>query len=528
MTTKAAKLPSAGTSWLLVVLVALFLLRIAVAAMQPVTSTEAYLWLLGLRWEAANFSGPGGLPLLAILLDPPGPDGTWILARLVSPISAAFATAGAWWLTRILIPEKNSLAPWLAAAAWNLLPAVNPATLKFDSAMPFAAAWIWFAALSVRAIQSSKIHTKPGTSPLLWWALAALAGTLAAWISYAFWLVPAALLLFAVTRPGPCLRQPGFYLAFALLALAWAPIFLWNSKSEWIAFAGTTATRLLSFGWQYSLDVAISLLRGAGIMSAPILLAAAAWSAVRASRSDTARCVVPLLVPAALAIVFTLWNGVETALPLWLPLSLVALPWILREISMESLRTSNAPRLLALALLLTGMQSALLPLTAGVLLSFEAPWSDLSARLRRAAFIHQAAGKSSLFFIAPDAQTAAALSYHLLQDPDHEALVSGFPPVFVHESQFLSDQFGLWPRYDEFFETPQPQPGEMFTEQFTEQQGINPYIGRSALYLSTESPEDLPQTIRSGFSRILPLEEIFTSQGIWFLYLCEDYQGAPL
>lgn len=506
-----------------VLLVALFVLRAVLAAVLPLTGAEAYQWLLGLRWEPASFNGPGGIAWLAITLDPPGTGGSWIFARLVAPLSSILATAGVWWFARLLAPGRGHPAPWLAAAAWNLLPGINTAALSLDPRLPFTAAWIWFAAFCIRALQTSKHRSEGGFSASTWWLLAALAAAIGARFSYTFWLAPCALVLFACVRPAQCLRSPGFLLSFPLLALACVDLWLWNRETGWIAFAGTTTARWMSFGGPQSLDALVALLRGAGVAAVPWIFGASAWCAFRFRRSPSARLMLPLLLPATFAAVMELWNGQQSTLPLWMPLAAVAIPWAASGLFREAASIAKMRRFAALALLLTALQAALA--AAGVaMIHREPPWSDLAARLRRAALIHQAAGEAPLFLVAAGAQPASALAHPLLQAGDRDALGTGFPPVFVIESQFLSDQFALWPRYDEFVAAPPPAPGEYFTEQH----GVNPYIGRSALYLSTEAPDALPQTLRGGFSRVIPLEEISTHAGVWYLYLCEDYQSAPL
>ena len=77
--------------------------------------------------------------------------------------------------------------------------------------------------------------------------------------------------------------------------------------------------------------------------------------------------------------------------------------------------------------------------------------------------------------------------------PDH-------PPVYIPESQDMVNQFSFWPRYDEFVElkpgTPRPE-GEVYTEE----NGINPFVGRDALFIRSGEKEHVPHNIRLHFNR---------------------------
>ncbi len=56
-------------------------------------------------------------------------------------------------------------------------------------------------------------------------------------------------------------------------------------------------------------------------------------------------------------------------------------------------------------------------------------------------------------------------------------------------------------------------------------------MGRSALYVSAEAPDELPQTIKAAFATVTPLEQI-PQPGRplrpLYIYLCENYQTLPL
>jgi hypothetical protein len=117
------------------------------------------------------------------------------------------------------------------------------------------------------------------------------------------------------------------------------------------------------------------------------------------------------------------------------------------------------------------------------------------------------------FFIAEDQNLAAVLGYYLPGE-------GTYPPVFVPESPDLSSQFSLWPSYADFVES-----DRVADEYFQEQKGVNPFIGRNAIFLGY----DLPQTIKGAFLDVRPLRKICTPDGRELtIFLCLGYQTLPL
>ena len=100
-----------------------------------------------------------------------------------------------------------------------------------------------------------------------------------------------------------------------------------------------------------------------------------------------------------------------------------------------------------------------------------------------------------LFLIADQRDRASELSFYLR---DKRVEGPGHPPVYIVESQDIVNQFSFWPRYDEFVEAPPnvpPPEGEVYTEEG----GINPFEGRSALYVQSSRNDALPRNIRAAF-----------------------------
>jgi len=104
-----------------------------------------------------------------------------------------------------------------------------------------------------------------------------------------------------------------------------------------------------------------------------------------------------------------------------------------------------------------------------------------------------------VFLIGNKYQTAASLAFYMT---DHRVEGPGHPPVYIPESQNIENQFSFWPRYDEFVIPP---PGTVKTDtDFSEEQGVNLFEGRNALFITDESrtgAERPPGSIDAGPGR---------------------------
>jgi hypothetical protein len=134
-----------------------------------------------------------------------------------------------------------------------------------------------------------------------------------------------------------------------------------------------------------------------------------------------------------------------------------------------------------------------------------------------------------LFLIADARDRASEISFYLR---DKRTEGPGHPPVYITESQDMVNQFSFWPRYDEFVEikpgTPRPE-----SEVYTEENGINPFAGRSALFIRDGEKEGVPHNIRAAFQSAEPVGTIEVRRygkllRIWQVSLCRNYRTLPL
>ena len=134
-----------------------------------------------------------------------------------------------------------------------------------------------------------------------------------------------------------------------------------------------------------------------------------------------------------------------------------------------------------------------------------------------------------LFLIADERDRASEISFYLR---DKRVEGPGHPPVYIVESQDMVNQFSFWPRYDEFVEAPSnvPRPeGEVYTEE----SGINPFEGRSALYVQSSRTDELA----AQYSRRLSVDgkgchdrgpPFRAKMREWRVFLCRNYRTLPL
>ena len=488
---------------LLLSLALLTLLRWMWLAPQELPPSGAYLALCGHSPSVAYFDGPGATAV-GVALGTQWAGANALGAALLWPVFAALATLAIYLLVAPLIGRPGAAA---AAVLLNLLPAFNAAALYPTCAMPVTMFALGFAACAWRALETSAIG---------WWlgvGTCAAGGLLFGYLA-SFFLPALAVVMLASHRWRPQFLEPGFWLALILPLAVLASLIVWNMEHGWVHFIGGT--------WQTATTLDLrrvpQALASAAFGASPFVLPALAvglWFALR--HLPRARPGKFLALPAFLAALIAAYLALQgsPAEAAGLVASALAIPLVVR---LPAPPAVVAVLFFGAALWTAGGLALRQPsppaVTAGVVREIEA--------LRTAGTTDPAA---PVFLVARDAALASALALHL---PDTSFVPAGHPPVYVVESPYADSQFSLWPKYDQFVEAPQPGV-EAAQDPFTEQDGINPFLWRSALYITPQKAEDLPQAITAAFANNRLLAEITTPSGqILRVYLCSEYETMPL
>lgn len=127
------------------------------------------------------------------------------------------------------------------------------------------------------------------------------------------------------------------------------------------------------------------------------------------------------------------------------------------------------------------------------------------------------------FLIASTPGLAALLGSRINADYPERP---GAPSVFAAESPSMGSSYAFWPSYPDAVAAGKPD------NLYTEEKSASPFLGRNALYITTESKEELPQTITGAFGAVgllkeLPVEMNGRTQTIR-IYQCEEYRSLSL
>lgn len=494
---------------ILSLIVAVCLLRWLWNAHHDLSPEEAYLALSGHIPAIGVLEGPAGTPfLVASGVKIFGPSA--LGATLFWGLLAAATSFGLYYL---LAPIVGTPAALIGAVFLNLLPVFNTAALVPSSGLPIACVGVFFFAFAWRALNQ----------PSLWfWISAGLSAGVGLLFSYAALLLLPALLILLLTshRWRRQWKSLGVMLAIIPSLIVLMLLLLWNQRNGWVHFIGGT--------WQTSSTLHIgnllpALLNAATAVTPLIFVALVIAFLSSASQVSVTRKAKILLLPASLFLTASLYAALQGSIPsnttglLGAALSLGLLAWITVLLSEQA-----AKILLRVALLTAAVWTSLM--------FVKTPQRAAEVNAEVAGFVESLRRQmteddnSPVFLIAQTPQLASVLSMKL---PDLSWVKPGHPPVYVVESPNAGSQFALWPRYDQFEEAPKTVSDNQ--DPFTEQDGANLFVGRNALYITIESPDNLPQAITAAFVSHELLGSIRSTSGQSFnIYLCRDYETLPL
>jgi hypothetical protein len=336
-------------------------------------------------------------------------------------------------------------------------------------------------------------------------------------------------------------RRLNFYLLIIVFALCTIPPIIWNSQHAWITLSHLKSRGGLdSVPGVHPLEL-LSFLGEHFITYSPLLFLGLAWAVVASWRRARQSFKVLFLLWFGLPvfILYLLISVNKAAAPNWdglafLSLGVLAISYW-RERSASRVAGNNW---INAAVLLGFLMSAVLIVLVVNNNGLSLRQRDPSDRLRGWRSLAQAVNQfradfekqtgQPVFLIADERDRAAELAFYL---PDKRAARPGHPPVYIPESQDMVNQFSFWPRYDEFEPLPPNAPRDP-NEIYTEEQGVNLFTGRTALFLQ-QGTKGLPRNIRNAFGRTEQIGKIEVRAGSRLLrelqiYACYDYRTMPL
>jgi len=472
---------------LFAVLLLLTVLRAVWVATHEVVPAEAYFWMCSRHLAPGFFDGPAGTALLVRAFGE-----SFDMARLFWPVLGLFCSWAAWLFVRRIY--DGAIAGWCVLFL-NVLPVFNFAAVTVGPLLP-----------ALVSVLTGLVFARMGWDGKKgWWAVAGVFFGVALLFRYEAVLVSAGVFFFVLSseRRRTVENLVGLGAMAVLCALALLPALRWNASLEWIPIAGGT----WKTAWEFRAGPFLSSLGDFfAAFSAPVAVGLAA-SFVWLVRDARLHGRAVFLLAGCGGVwgwaVYVLLRGGEAV-----PAAFLGVVPLL-AFGLFSIHKIRVGRVLAgCAAAVALLMSCFLLWSLG-----QGSWKAMAGELRVAARDLPVAAEGAGFFIAEDADLAAVLGYYLPGE-------GGYPPVFVPESPDLSNQFGIWPSYADFVES-----DKVVDEYFTEQKGVNPFMGRNAIYVG----HDLPQTIKGAFLEVQPLRKIPAPDGEErTIFLCLGYQTLPL
>jgi dolichyl-phosphate-mannose-protein mannosyltransferase len=546
--------------WLFAFLAALTVLRWIYAALIELSPDESYYFLWSQRLDWAYFSkGPG--VALAIRLGTALFGANEFGVRFFSPLLALGTCLVLFYFTQKLYGE--SIAIWTVITlnavpifqAGSLLMTIDPLSIFFWA----AALWTFWLALETSgrgfsALTAGHRDDAPAGSPAnrrgaealptfnVWWPLTGLFIGLGFLSKYtnAMQLLSIALVLALTPKHRREFARPGVWTMLVVFGVCALPPLIWNQQHEWITMAHLKARgHIGGEAGIHPLEALKFLGAQLGVYSPLIFIGVmiALWWGWKKSRTSFKSWflfwfAVPLLVMYFL-LAFKKAGEPNWTAPAFVSLSVLAVAgWhrlIASSVHPASRRqpeparrrlhvasASAAPGFAVLALGV-GLAMSLGVLNTDIFRAIGIKWPyerDPGARLRGwktagelVARVRQDFERDSgqpVFLIANTYGTASEIAFYLPETPvKTRAEGLRHPPVYIPESQNIENQFSFWPRYDEFI-VPRRKPGEPLpttAEEESKRAGVNPFLGRTALFITDRDDNHPPSSIKNGFER---------------------------
>lgn len=529
---------------LFVFLGALTLLRLVYASQVELAADEAYYYMWSQRPDLSYYSkGPG--VAMAIRLGTALFGANEFGVRCLSPLLSLGTCLLMFYLARRIYNE--SVAIW-TVLAMNALPIFNVGSLLMT--IDPLSIFFWTAALFTFWLALEK-----GAESFNWhWPLTGLLVGLGFLAKYtnAMELISIALVLALTRRFRVAFLRAGFWSMLAVFLACTLPVVLWNQQHDWITVTHLRERGNLNTGFAMHLLEPLNFIAGQLGVYSPLIfigmMMALWWTRKEAAWKFKSRFLVLFTLP--ILLMYGLLSLKKAGQPNWTAPSYISLGILAAALWHDAVQEKpERKRLVGWALgigifMTTAFFSADLVRSAGIPFPYQwkigpmkmtdpnsrsLGWKTTAIAVQdfRDQFEKQT-GKP-VFLIGKDYQTSALLSFYL---PDKSRVEGpGHPLVYIPESQAMESQFSFWPKYDDFVSTPKREnTGDQY---YTGEEGVNPFMGRNALYITEDIDDTPPSSIQRGFERVemvrmlditrhgLPLKQVR-------IFACYNYQTVPL
>ena len=509
-------------------------IRLALLGTANLEVDEAHYWMWSERLAPAYFSkGPGVAFAIRASTALFGVNEFGV--RFFSPILAAGTSLMLFYFARRLFTETAAM--W-AVLALNVTPIFNIGS--FVMTIDPVSIFFWSAAMITFWLTTEKA---PGFS-WYWLVTGALIG-LGFLCKYtnALELVSIILVIALTPRLRFEFRRPGLYVLLGVFIIFTIPPLIWNYQHAWVTLSHLESRGSLDQGFSFHFVEPFKFLAEHFLFYSPLLFLGLFWALV-ASWSR---------VRHQFKVLFLFWFGLpvflfylivsinKVAAPNWDALAFISLAllavnfWRDRLEQQQWLRYAAAVALgLALLMSALALDSELLR-TTGFRLWRRDPsdrlrgWETATAAVEKLRNEWENKLGQKLFLIADDRSRASEISFYLrekrVERPNH-------PPVYLVESQAIENQFSLWPRYDEFVPVASVAAQDE-GDRFTEEGGVNLFVGRSALFVRDRATRRAPHNIEAGFESVSPIATIEVQRfgehlRTWQVFLCQKYRPVAL
>src|SRR5215475_13735665 len=523
--------------WLFVA--ALTAIRFSLLATTDLSFDEAHYWMWSERLAPAYFSkGPG--VAFAIRASTAVFGANEFGVRFFSPLLAAGTSLLLFYFARRLF---NAAAGLWAVIALNATPIFNIGA--FLMTIDALSIFFWLAAMFTFWLALEK-------SPQFswYWPLTGLLVGLGFLSKYtnALQLVSIVLVLALAPRFRHEFKRPGSYLLVGMFALCTVPrdrrcASVTHACCAWVTLAHLRSRGSLEHGFGLHPIEVLSFIGEHFLAYSPFLFLALAWGVIGSWRR----------VNQQFKVLFLMWFGLpvflfylllslnKAAAPNWDGLAFIGFGLLAIYYWWKRLEAFSFLQFGAAIAVLVGLTMSAVALDTDLLrmAGYKFQRSDPSNRMRGWKSATGALEKmrsdletklgERLFLIADARDRASEISFYLCNKRPEGP---GHPPVYIPESHDMVNQFSFWPRYEDFVElkpgAPRPE-----SEVYTEENGINLFVGRDALFIRDGKKQRVPHNIKAGFQSTELVGTIQVSRygsplRTWQVFLCRNYRTLPL